>query len=127
MKALASGAAAALVTIMALTSAANAKKAPAVAAEDIRGPQQDGAGLFQARCGYCHLKGGTGTMMLERRLGKDKALLADRSDLDADYVVMVARNGLNSMPTITRVEVTDAELNRIAAYIATRKKKAPGK
>jgi len=87
------------------------------AASMVRGPQ-DGEGLFKARCGYCHLAGGTGTMMLERRLGKDKALLAERTDLDADYVKAVARHGLNSMPTITRVEVTDAELNRIAAFLA---------
>lgn len=88
----------------------------------VRGPQ-DGAGLFLARCGYCHLEGGTGTMMLERRLGKANRLLAERTDLPADYVKAVARNGINSMPTITRVEVTDEELDKIAAYLATAKKK----
>lgn len=87
----------------------------------------DGEALFNARCGYCHLEGGTGTMMLERRLGKDKALLGRRTDLQADYVKAVARHGLNSMPTITRVEVPDEELDRIAAFIASSKKKAGGK
>jgi len=90
-----------------------------------RGPA-DGEGLYKARCGYCHLPGGTGTMMLERRLGEGHGLLAERTDLPADYVKAVARNGLNSMPTITPVEVTDEELERIAAYLATAdKSRAP--
>ncbi|HWW63835.1 MAG TPA: cytochrome c [Sphingomonadaceae bacterium] len=80
-----------------------------------------GAALFQARCGYCHLAGGTGTMMLERRLGKDDALLVKRTDLNAAYVKMVVRNGLNSMPALTRVEVPDDQLDRIAAYLASKK------
>jgi len=80
-----------------------------------------GEALFKAKCGYCHLAGGTGTMMLERRLGKDKALLGERSDLPADYVKAVARGGINSMPTITRVEVNDEELDLIAAFIASDK------
>jgi len=84
-----------------------------------------GAALFQARCGYCHLAGGTGTLMLERRHGKGHGLLAGRTDLDADYVTAVVRNGLNSMPALTRVEVTDEDLAAIARYLAA--KKAPAR
>jgi mono/diheme cytochrome c family protein len=83
----------------------------------------DGAALFTARCGYCHLAGGTGTMMLERRLGKGHALLAERSDLQASYVRTVVRNGLNSMPALTRVEVPDEQLDAIADYLAKPKGK----
>ena len=107
------------VTIVGATGLAGAQTRPAPAAPS-------GEALFLSKCGYCHLEGGTGTMMLERRLGKGKALLGKRTDLPADYVKAVARNGINSMPTITRVEVTDAELDRIAAFIAS-KKKAGGK
>lgn len=78
----------------------------------------DGAALFAARCGYCHLPGGTGTMMLARRLGKDKGLLAARTDLNADYVRAVVRSGLNSMPALTRVEVPDEELDAIGLFLA---------
>lgn len=77
-----------------------------------------GERAFHARCGYCHETGGTGTMMLERRLGSAKALLAGRTDLKAPYVRGVVRRGLKSMPAISRVEVTDAELDRIAAFLA---------
>lgn len=78
----------------------------------------EGEKLFHARCGYCHLAGGTGTIMLGRRLGNDRALLAERTDLTPEYVKKITRVGLNSMPPHTRIEVTDGELDLIAAYIA---------
>jgi mono/diheme cytochrome c family protein len=78
----------------------------------------DGEKLFHARCGYCHLAGGTGTIMLDRRLGKDRSLLAQRTDLTADYVKKITRVGINGMPPHTRIEVPDTELELIAAFIA---------
>ncbi len=56
--------------------------------------------------------------MLGRRLGNDRALLAERTDLTAAYVKKITRVGLNSMPPHTRIEVPDSELDLIAAYIA---------
>lgn len=76
-----------------------------------------GKTLFHAKCGYCHLAGGTGTMMLGFRLGKDKSLLENRSDLTATYIEHVARSGIGSMPRLTRIEVPDSELKSIAAYL----------
>jgi cytochrome c5 len=78
----------------------------------------DGMRLYRAKCGFCHLEMGTGTIMLGWRLGKDKALLEKRTDLDAKYVAAIARTGLKSMPPLTRVEVTDGELQAIASYLA---------
>jgi mono/diheme cytochrome c family protein len=80
----------------------------------------DGHALFLERCGVCHLQGGTGTFMLGRRLGKQHALLAERTDLQIPYVKAVVRNGLNSMPALTRVEITDQELDAVAEYLARR-------
>ena len=37
----------------------------------------EGDKLFHARCGYCHLAGGTGTIMLGRRLFFDTRLSGD--------------------------------------------------
>ena len=65
----------------------------------------------------CHLQGGTGTFMLGRRLGAANALLAERTNLDATYVKHVVRNGIVSMPRITRAEVSDAELQAIVNYL----------
>jgi mono/diheme cytochrome c family protein len=78
----------------------------------------EGEKLFHARCGYCHLAGGTGTIMLGRRLGKDRALLGERTDLTAEYVKKITRVGINGMPPHTRIEVPDSELALIAAFIA---------
>ena len=55
--------------------------------------------------------------MLGRRLGKDKALLAARTDLSAEYIKKITRVGINSMPPHTRIEVPDSELDLIAAYL----------
>jgi mono/diheme cytochrome c family protein len=76
-----------------------------------------GAETYAYECGYCHLPGGTGTAMLERRLGEDRSLLEERDDLAEDFIRVVVRNGIVSMPALTRVEVTDDELDRIVAYL----------
>jgi len=87
-------------------------------ADDSAQKLEEGKKFFHARCGYCHLTGGTGTIMLGRRLGKDRALLEERADLTAEYVKKITRVGINGMPPHTRIEVPDSELDLIAAYIA---------
>ena len=77
----------------------------------------DGKALFTRKCGICHLADGGGTWMLERRLGKEKSLLESRTDLLAPYVRLIARRGLNGMPRFTRVELPDADLEAITAYL----------
>lgn len=90
-------------------SGSAAAMAPAAAA--------DGKALFTRKCGICHLADGGGTWMLERRLGKEKSLLESRTDLLAPYVRLIARRGLNGMPRFTRVELPDADLEAITAYL----------
>jgi len=82
----------------------------------------DGAALFSNRCGACHLVGGMGTNLLTKQqmaAGRppEMGLLTNRDDLTADYVKSVARMGKAAMPRQTRVDVTDAELDKIAAYL----------
>ena len=105
---------AALLALAAALFAAPATAAD-LSAQNTSGP---GRGLFLERCGKCHLDGGTGTFMLGRRLGRDKALLEDRTDLNPSYIRHVVRHGVNSMPWFTPVELPDAELAAIAAYLA---------
>jgi mono/diheme cytochrome c family protein len=86
----------------------------------------DGAALFTNRCGACHLAGGMGTNLLTKQMIAAKrppsdGLLANRTDLTADYVQSVVRNGKMAMPRLTRVDVTDAELAAIAAYLGKAK------
>jgi mono/diheme cytochrome c family protein len=74
--------------------------------------------LYDHRCGICHSAGGTGTLMLKRRLGAIDPVLANRTDLTAELVKVIARNGINSMPVFNRGELTNAELAQIATYLA---------
>jgi mono/diheme cytochrome c family protein len=79
-----------------------------------------GKALFDVRCGICHASGGTGAFMLGRRLGAERALLAERSDLTAELVSHAVRRGINSMPVFTRVELTDVELAQVVGYLTRR-------
>ena len=83
---------------------------------------RDGAALFSNRCGVCHLIGGMGTNLLTKQrmaagLPPESALLANRTDLTVGYVKAVVRNGKMAMPRLSRVEVTDAELDAIAHHL----------
>ncbi|WP_298164738.1 cytochrome c [Novosphingobium sp.] len=85
-------------------------------------PGGDGKVLFQVHCGYCHLAGGMGTNLLTKQrmmMGEtpDKGLLANRTDLTADYVKSVVRMGKGAMPAQTKVDVTDAELDAVSKYL----------
>jgi mono/diheme cytochrome c family protein len=77
----------------------------------------DGKALFTRRCGICHLADGGGTWMLERRLGRAQSLLESRTDLQVPYIRRITRYGLNGMPRFTRVELPDADLEAVAAYL----------
>jgi len=77
-----------------------------------------GQALYERHCGVCHREGQTGTVVLGRRLGADRALLAARTDLTVPYVRQVVRAGLINMPRLTRVELPDADLDALAAWLA---------
>lgn len=106
-----------MITALAAIGAAAGMAAMASAASPGAGPQRTDAQEFEAKCALCHGKVGTGTMMLERRLGKDSSVLAQRTDLQGGYVEAVVRHGIGSMPAITRVEVTDAQLAAIIRHL----------
>lgn len=129
-------AAAALVVLVACGKSdegqAQAQAGPPMAQYVTRGPApagdrlaagRDGKQLFRQNCGYCHLEGGMGTIILTpQRIGMgeppESALLENRTDLTPEYVDAVMRNGKMAMPRITRAEVTDPEMKVIAAYLA---------
>ena len=83
---------------------------------------RDGEALYLNRCGACHLAGGMGTNLLTKArvaAGQppESGLLSHRVDLTQSYVKQVVRHGKLAMPPLTRVEVTDAELDAIAQYL----------
>jgi mono/diheme cytochrome c family protein len=75
-----------------------------------------GEALYVEYCAMCHTANGMGTGLLARR--RDDALLEERGDLAAAFVVIAARNGIGNMPAIPRGEVSDEDLQAIADYLA---------
>lgn len=106
----------ACITVAVLGTVASAVVAAADADMNSRGMQ-----AFTHRCGMCHREGGTGTYMLARRLGQENALLERRRDLQPLYIRTVVRSGLQNMPRISRVEVPDADMDAIVAYLTAPK------
>ena len=85
--------------------------------------QEQGRKLFQSTCIHCHGERVWGTFALERRLGPDRGLLEKRTDLVAPFVTSVVRKGLGSMPAYRRTELTDADVDAIAAYLTRARSK----
>lgn len=86
----------------------------------------DGKTIFEHNCGACHLDAGMGTNLLTKQrmaLGEppQNGLLGNRTDLTADYVKQVVRQGKNAMPQQTKVDITDAELDAVATYLGKAK------
>ena len=75
-----------------------------------------GEALYVQHCISCHGPNGMGTGLLGRRM--EVALLEQRDNLPAAYVVQAARRGIGNMPAIPRGEVNDEELQLIAEYLA---------
>ena len=75
-----------------------------------------GEALYVESCAMCHAPNGMGHGLLGRRI--DTPDLEKRDNLPAQYVVLAARQGIGNMPAIPRGEVSDAELQAIADYLA---------
>jgi mono/diheme cytochrome c family protein len=79
-----------------------------------------GKEVFYRHCVHCHGAGDdmTGTRQLARTRGEDKALLTERDDLPAEYIRMIVRQGLKAMPAFVPSDLTDAQLQALAEYLA---------
>lgn len=73
---------------------------------------------FADACATCHENNGFGVQVLTARLGAERASLRRDSPLPPAYVRLVVRNGLGAMPAMSRIEITDAELDAIIAELA---------
>jgi mono/diheme cytochrome c family protein len=102
-----------------VTAAANAEDSLAI---------QRGMIKFQRTCAPCHGAGagtdgrpalpGTTALQLKYK-GALPALLEARTDLTFDVLKAYLRHGSWSMPPFRKTELTDAEIQDIAAYLAT--------
>ncbi len=82
------------------------------------GAEMKGKEVFDHYCVHCHGAGDwPGTMQLARTRGKDRALLAERTDLTSDYIEYIVRHGLKSMPPFTPSDLTDAKLEALVGFL----------
>ena len=76
---------------------------------------------YQRYCSSCHGAGPEerpGTIALRAKYnGQLPALLSERTDLAADYVKYIVRNGISVMPRARKTEISDSQLDAIAAYL----------
>jgi (+)-pinoresinol hydroxylase len=87
---------------------------------------EHGAQVFEKWCLPCHGHGDQfpGSVALGVKYqGKLPAALQDRTDLAPDLVKAVVRTGVSVMPFFRKTEVSDADLEALAAYLAEPKKK----
>jgi len=97
---------------------------PALAQEDAAAR---GNAKFQHSCAPCHGRGrgddgretlpGTEALQIKYQ-GALPPVLEDRSDLSAEVLAVYLRRGTMSMPPFRKTELTDAEIDDIAAYLA---------
>lgn len=103
--------------LLGLGSAASAADAPTLA---------HGAQVFEKWCLPCHGHGDQfpGTVALGVKYqNKLPGALQDRTDLASDFVKAVVRTGVTVMPFFRKTEVSDADLDALAAYLTEPKKR----
>lgn len=82
----------------------------------------NGKNVYDKWCAHCHAEAtagllpGTAGLQLKYK-GSLPALLEERTDLAPEYIRMVVREGLISMPITRKTEVSDRELEDIVAYL----------
>lgn len=76
--------------------------------------------VFDTHCAECHAPGigRPGTQQLGWTRGEQFAVLENRTDLFADYVKAIVRNGLLEMPPFFPSELPDSDLDRLARYLS---------
>ncbi len=103
-----------LMIAAAVLSVATAARAQAPAAAD-------GKAVFQKWCAPCHGSGlgKPGSEALQAKYkGAKPALLEERTDLTAETVKTIVRTGIYTMPPFRKTEISDPELDLLAAYLA---------
>lgn len=88
-------------------------------------PMEGGKRIYNRWCVDCHGAGDgfaglglTGTAALEAKYnGSLPALLEERRDLTPESVAHFVRRGVSVMPFFRRTEISDTELEALAAYL----------
>lgn len=83
--------------------------------------QQRGKAVYEHWCSHCHAPGpghpGTQSLEIKYR-GELPAVLEEREDMTPEFIRTMVREGILMMAPFRKTEITDAELDDIAAYLA---------
>jgi mono/diheme cytochrome c family protein len=86
-----------------------------------------GREVYAYWCATCHARGpgmpGTTALAIKYRDGSPPAVLEDRVDLTPQLLRSFVRNGVSVMPFFRKTEISDADLDAIAAYLARKRDK----
>ena len=81
-----------------------------------------GEAVYEHWCAPCHAAGpghpGTQGLQIKYRDTDTNPVLVDRTDLTAEVVKVFVRQGVLSMAPFRKTEITDAELDALAAFLA---------
>jgi mono/diheme cytochrome c family protein len=81
---------------------------------------EQGEAVYEHWCAPCHAPGpghpGTQSLQLKYN-GSLPAVLMERTDLPAETIKTFVRQGILSMAPFRKTEITDAELDALAAYL----------
>ena len=82
-----------------------------------------GRAVYAKWCAPCHDPGimhpGTHALMVKYPTGaRASGVIADWTDLPADYVTFMVRHGMSVMPQFRKTEITDSELAALSAYLS---------
>jgi (+)-pinoresinol hydroxylase len=84
----------------------------------------DGQQIYEKWCAPCHAPGPQhpGTQALDALYkGSKPAALIQRTDLTPPIVKQFVRTGVSVMPFFRKTEISDAELDALAAFLAKQK------
>jgi mono/diheme cytochrome c family protein len=84
---------------------------------------QKGEKVFDYWCATCHGQALPGTIALRVKYnGSKPAMLSERTDLIPPVTKTFVRKGVSIMPFFRKTEVSDADLDALAAYLARNNK-----
>ncbi|HJR69337.1 MAG TPA: cytochrome c [Gammaproteobacteria bacterium] len=95
----------------------------AAVAAQAQEPQVRGLAVFENWCAPCHAPGARhpGTQALEALYkGAKPAALEQRTDLTPELTRAFVRTGVSVMPPFRKTEISDTDLEALAAYLAPR-------
>lgn len=80
---------------------------------------QKGKQVYEYWCATCHGPNLAGTVALQTKYnGSKPALLVERTDLLPAVTKAFVRKGVTIMPFFRKTEISDADLDALAAYLA---------